>query len=240
MPTTKVGRRQDAEGHLAAAAEYIKIAESGDAARAAYAHAADEIIAAQKDDSTLSNYQIGRHLGRSESWVRTLVRWRTTADSSTDSPFTREARRQRGEASPDDSTAKKVARERPKAFVAAFRDAPPAARKAIAKEISKAPEVRVEARRRDEEVPKRKPSPVAPSGKQKLYEFESHLVSARRHLRDALMLVAEITQPGKDQDILELLSMLKGLVEANEESYRSGQSLDDWAHELWERSGGNA
>jgi hypothetical protein len=238
MSTTKVGRRQDAEGHLAAAAEYIKIAESGDAARAAYLHAADEIIAAQKDDPSLTYTEIGKRIKRYHDYAGDLVRWRTSG-AKTPTPFSHGGQSEH-RAGSDKAAAKRVARERPEAFVAAFRDAPPAARKAIAKEITKAPEVRVEARKRDEEVPKRKPSPVGPSSKQQLYEFESHLVSARRHLREALLFVAEITQPGEDQDILDLLAMLKDLVEANEESYRSGQSLDDWAHELWERSGGNA
>jgi hypothetical protein len=237
MPSHTVDREQSAEAHLLAAAEYLAIAESSDATRAAYEHAADEIIAAQKEDPTLSNVQVGRRLKRSERWVRDLLRWRPTASDSNPSPFTRAARAAHGATNPDDSTAKKVARERPDAFVKAFEQAPPEAKRQIAQRISRAPEVRSEARRRDVEAEQqRQPSPVQPRTDHALYEFEGRLVSARRNLREALALVDGIDSPGDDEDIIELLGMLKELVAANEDAYRSGKSLDTWAWELYERS----
>src|SRR5215831_13192087 len=57
-----------AEGHLAKAEGYLA---KGDAW---YAKAADEIIAAQTADTTLSNR---------EKWVRSLVQWRTTSSPET-------------------------------------------------------------------------------------------------------------------------------------------------------------
>jgi hypothetical protein len=56
-----------------------------------YAQAADEIVAAQKSDSTLSNREIGATFGKSESWVRQLVTWRTSPSSSTPSPYAGQA-----------------------------------------------------------------------------------------------------------------------------------------------------
>lgn len=233
MPSTTVGRRQDAEGHLAAAAEYIAIAESGDAERSAYEHAAIEIEAAMKDDPTLTNVQAGKAVGKSKDYVARLLKAldRARAGESFTVDWQNDGR------SRDVSGADRTARERPEAFVEAFRKAPPAARKAIAKEISRAPEVRIEALQRETEEPKRKPSPVKQSTNQVLYEYESKLVSARRSLRDALALVDGINQPGADEDILDLLKMLKGLVQVNDEAYRSGKSLDEWAWELYERAG---
>jgi hypothetical protein len=59
------------QDHLARAKEYIAQGDSY------YAKAADEIIAAQKEDPTLSNVEIARRIGRNESWVRRLVQART-------------------------------------------------------------------------------------------------------------------------------------------------------------------
>jgi hypothetical protein len=239
VPRSTVDRRAqgvDVERHLAAAVEYLAIAESGDAEKSAYEHAADEIIAAMEADPTLGQEAIGRRVGKSRMWVRRLVAWRTSGTSSA-SPFTREAREERGEASPDDSTAKKVARERPEAFAAAFEQAPPEAKRKIAQRISQAPEIRVEARKRDVEAEtRRRPEAVPPRVDHTLYEFEARLVSARRNLREALALVDGIDNPGDDEDILELLGMLGQMVEATSEAYKSGKSLDTWAWELYERS----
>jgi hypothetical protein len=66
----------DAEKHLNKAERLLA---KGDGF---YAQAADEIIAAQKADTTLGNREIGKRFGRSESWVRKLVAWRTSASSS--------------------------------------------------------------------------------------------------------------------------------------------------------------
>jgi hypothetical protein len=232
MPSTTVGRRQDAENHLAAAKEYIRIAESGDPERSAFEHAAIEIEAAMKDDPSLTKAQVARNIGKGHDYVgtllRALARGRETGEFRIDWRRGSQPREERG--------AKRLAREHPDTFVEAFRAAPPAARKAIAKEISKAPEVRIAARKRDEE-PARKPSSVKKHGDHVLYEYEGKLVSARRSLRDALALVDQVDQAGEDQDILDLLGMLKGLVEANDEAYRSGKSLDAWAWELYEKAG---
>lgn len=69
-----------AEQHLATAAAYIAVAESGDAKRAAYEAAADAILAAQADDATLTQAEVGRQLGKSRSWVVQLLAWRRSGD----------------------------------------------------------------------------------------------------------------------------------------------------------------
>ena len=66
-----------AEGHLAKAEGYLA---KGDAW---YAKAADEIIAAQKADTTLSNREIAARFDKGEKWVRSLVQWRTTSSPET-------------------------------------------------------------------------------------------------------------------------------------------------------------
>ena len=236
MPSSTVGRRRDAEGHLAAAAEYIKIAESGDAERSAYEHAALEIEAAMEDDPGLTHAVISKQLGKSRDFVGRLLRSLARARAEGTQFSVDWGRGSHSTKKEEQQVLNRLAREQPKEFVRLFEQAPPAARKAIAKEIAKAPEVRIEARLRDQDEPVRRPSPVKKGTQQTLYQFESHLVSARRNLREALALVAEMTQPGDDEDIIDLLSMLKGLVEANAEAYRSGKSLDDWAWELYERS----
>jgi hypothetical protein len=73
---------------LARAREYLIIAESTDAKREAYIKAADEIIAAQKEDPTLSFVEIDERLGRSKSgkYSGDLVRWRTSS-STRSTPF---------------------------------------------------------------------------------------------------------------------------------------------------------
>src|SRR5215467_8163704 len=68
-----------AEGHLAKAEGYLA---KGDAW---YAKAADEIIAAQTADTTLSNREIAARFNKGEKWVRSLVQWRTT--STPESPI---------------------------------------------------------------------------------------------------------------------------------------------------------
>jgi hypothetical protein len=65
-----------ASKHLDKAVEYVA---KGDEF---YAKAADEILAAQKADSTLSNREIGERFDHSEAWVRELVRWRTSSTTS--------------------------------------------------------------------------------------------------------------------------------------------------------------
>lgn len=65
------------------------------------------------------------------------------------------------------------------------------------------------------------------------FKYEGKLVSARRSLREALALVEDINQPGDDEDVLDLLWELRGLIVLAEEGYRSGVALDPWAIDLW-------
>lgn len=71
----------DAQKHLDKAAKFIA---RGDGF---YEQAADEILAAQKSDPTLGNREIGERFGRSHTWVRQLVTWRTNGMTSP-APYT--------------------------------------------------------------------------------------------------------------------------------------------------------
>lgn len=62
-----------AEKHLAKAQGYLA---KGDGF---YRKAAEEIVAAQEADHTLSNREIGERFDKSASWVRDIVRWSTTS-----------------------------------------------------------------------------------------------------------------------------------------------------------------
>jgi hypothetical protein len=44
-------------------------------------------VPAQSEDTTLSNAEVGRRLGKGHAWVRDLVRWRTSERCSTTNPF---------------------------------------------------------------------------------------------------------------------------------------------------------
>lgn len=223
---------QGVDAHLAAAVEFIAIAESGDAERSAYEHAADEIKAAMDEDPTLSQQAVADRVGKSRRWVRDLVQWRTSGQRG--APFADPENPSKRSAARD---AERIAAERPDAFADAYEQAPPEAKRRIAERISHAPEVRSEARKRDHEAEqRRRPESIPPRADTALFNFEQRLVGARRYLRDALDLVNGIDQPGDDEDILELLGMLKQMVDAVDESYRSGQSLEAWAWELYERS----
>jgi uncharacterized protein (UPF0335 family) len=91
----------EAQRHLIKA---MKLLAKGDGF---YAQAADEIIAAQKADPTLTNKQIGATFGRSRDWVRILVAWRTT-DEAPRTPFSEPKRE-----SPDVRGTKRILREAP-------------------------------------------------------------------------------------------------------------------------------
>lgn len=67
---------REAERHLTKAEGYLAKGEDW------YRKAAEEIIAAQTADPTVSNREIGERFGRSATWVRELVRWSTTSPSS--------------------------------------------------------------------------------------------------------------------------------------------------------------
>lgn len=75
-----------AEQHLSTAKRHITIAEARDAKKAAYEMAADEILAAKAEDSTLTQAEIGRQVGKSQDWVSRLLIWRNEEDR-TDGPF---------------------------------------------------------------------------------------------------------------------------------------------------------
>jgi len=232
MSEETVRREQDAEAHLLAAAEFIAIAESGDAERSAYEHAAIEIEAAMQDDPSLTQREVGRRIGKSDHYVRRLLR--ALAIASDGGEFRVDW--QRGAIRRQD-VVEHVANKRPEAFAAAFDQAPPEAKRQIIERIAESPELRVEVRKRDNETTaKRRPSPVQPRTDHNLYEFESRLVSARRDLREALALIDRIDSPGDDEDILDLLRDCEGLLSAAAEAYRSGKSIDTWAWELYERS----
>jgi hypothetical protein len=65
---------QAARKHLDRAKDLIERGESY------YRKAAEEIIAAQKADPTLSNREIGEWFGRGKDWVRNLVLWHTNGE----------------------------------------------------------------------------------------------------------------------------------------------------------------
>jgi hypothetical protein len=233
MPSSTIRREQSVERHLLAAAEFIAVAESGDAKRAAYEHAADEILAAQEEDPKLSLREIDRRLGRVSPYASKLVRWRKSG-AQEPHPFGGEER----EESRIRWQAKRAASERPDAFVEAYRQAPPAAQQQISTQLAQEPTVRIAVRKRDTETTsQRQPSPVKSRADHTLYEFESRLVSARRDLREALALVDKLDAAGDDEDILALLRDCEGLLSAATEAYTSGKSIDTWAWELYERSG---
>jgi hypothetical protein len=234
VPHRNVDDPRTAQQHLDAAREYIAVAESEDAKRTAYEHAADEVLAAMAADPTLGPKAIGKQIGKSHEWVRKLLRWRTSANPSW-SPFTRDAREHAGDASPDDSTARKVARERPAVFAKAYEDAPVEARREIARQIAADPEIRVEARKQDAAAEAaRRPSPVPPRGDLTLYQFEARLSTAYGALKQALELLGEVNQPGDDDDVLAAIHRIRQMADVIEEAYRTGKSLDTWAAELYE------
>lgn len=112
----------EAQRHIDKAVGYFEKGEGF------YRKAAEEIIAAKKADSTLSNEEIGKRFGKSRYWVERLVTWATTGDRDPDiGPFGGEVRQGRRET----STAKKVMREKP-AIVA---ELTPAEQRALAREL---------------------------------------------------------------------------------------------------------
>ena len=74
---------QQAERHLVRATSLF---DKGDSY---YEKAVDEILAAQEADPTLSNREAGAWFGRSEKWVRDIVRWRTTSSPETNVDWNR-------------------------------------------------------------------------------------------------------------------------------------------------------
>jgi len=72
--------KAQAEQHLEAAADYIAVAEAGDAKRLAYEKAADAILAAMAADESLTQRSVGERLGKSRQWVGDLLGWRARRD----------------------------------------------------------------------------------------------------------------------------------------------------------------
>jgi hypothetical protein len=234
MPSKKLDRREqgaEVERHLAAAAEDIAIAEAGDSRRTAYERAADHIIAAQEVDPALSLREIDRRLRRGSKggYAGGLLQWRREGREGL--PFSDVAAgRDR-----DAVGTRRLARERPDDFAEAFEQAPADAKRQIAEQISKAPEVRAEARKRDhEEEQRRRPSPVPPRTDHMLYQVEGKQATAERALRECIALINELDQPGDDEDVIERFDRIEQLAQAAREGYTTGKSIDTWAMELWE------
>jgi hypothetical protein len=114
--------------HLAKAKDYIAKGEDF------YRKAAEEIKAAMDEDPTLSNVEVGKQLGRSEKWIRDLVKWSTTSESSPTPYSGAEVA-----AEVDARKVRQAARERPEAIAEAISSAPAEAQQKIADEILKAP-----------------------------------------------------------------------------------------------------
>lgn len=95
---------REAEKHLDKAE---KLFAKGDSY---YAQAADEIVAAQGADSTLTNGEVGKRLGKSDTWVGRVLAWaETPIDDRGPGPFSEAA----GKPNRDISGAKKTLREAP-------------------------------------------------------------------------------------------------------------------------------
>lgn len=117
---------QAAQEHLTKAHDYIGQGNSF------YAKAADEIIAAQKADSTLSHRQIAERLGCDASWVNRVVSWRTS-DAAAASPF---ARAEGETARKDREAAARTVRTDPSVLVDLFTALPAEQQEMVAQEIA--------------------------------------------------------------------------------------------------------
>jgi hypothetical protein len=238
MSTRTVGghpQGDEVEQHLAAAAEYISIAESSDAARAAYEHAAGEIVAAMADDATLTYVSIAQRLKRSRPYVSDLVGWHQTG-MKTPTPFSHGGQSEHRRGS-DRAATKRIARERPDDFAEAFEQAPPEAKRKIAEQIASDPDVRLAAATYSETQRGRvKPNYVPHTAAHTEMRLQSRLSSAQHSLQDALTLANDLTKPGEDEDTLAKLGGLAKLLEAVRESYVSGASVDTWGSELFEEA----
>lgn len=87
---------------------------------------------ARMEAAGASRAEIGRLVGKTHPWVKLVLEWNVSRHTS---PFARDARAATGH-HPDDSTAKKVARERPEKIAAAIEAAPPEAQEKIAKALA--------------------------------------------------------------------------------------------------------
>ena len=231
MPSSKVDRRRGKKkDHLAAAADYI--AKGDDF----YLKAADEVAAWLDEDAGRTQKQAAEGVGKSIRWVQTLLKNRAIRLANSDADVTQPIDWDRGSHGTKAEFERTVA-EKPERVAEAIEKAPPEAKRKIAEQVSKDPDVRAAARKRDiEDHEKREPEQVPPRDDSVLFQFESKLVSTRRLLREAIALVDQIDQPGDDEDIIETLNMIEQLAQAAREAYTSGKSLDTWAQELYERS----
>jgi transcriptional regulator with XRE-family HTH domain len=139
------------------------------------------------------------------------------------------------QAASDRRVAKRVIAENPAVVMEAFEAATPEVRREIARQVSTAPEVQLEAQQRQAETNYR-PTPVRQNDNLVLMQFESKLATADSALRKALGLLEKVDQEGDDDDILFRINQLRTLVEVVDETYRSGKSLDTWANELWQQA----
>lgn len=117
--------------HLAKAKDYIAKGEDY------YRKAAEEIFA-ERNESDTSWREIGRRVGRDESWCRRLVQWYTNAAGAASGPSRpfAEPGRERDRAA---DAAKQVIRERPEAIAEVIAQAPPEAQRKIADKLIQAP-----------------------------------------------------------------------------------------------------
>lgn len=114
---------QSESSHLAKAKEYIARGEEF------YRKAADEMVAARKEDPTLGYRTIGEWVGRDAEWCRRLVQWRTSAEDIGTTPWA-------GQYGERLERMRKQAVEQPVEIVEAIRQAPEEAQKEIAKQIA--------------------------------------------------------------------------------------------------------
>jgi len=118
------------ESHLAAATEFIAIAEAADSSSVAYRKAAEEIQAAMDEDATLTQEKVAGRLGKTQRYVGRLL------DALRRARLSGEFRVDWGSGSNRRAdVAAKTATERPEEFAAAFRQAPPEAKREIAERI---------------------------------------------------------------------------------------------------------
>ncbi len=106
-----------------------------------YRKAAEEIVAAQKADSTLSNRQAGEYIGEiargesySENWVRGIVRWRTSSQEPADTPWAFDTPRRQADMT------KQILREAPLEQIEQIIDQLPADRRVEIAEAALKPE----------------------------------------------------------------------------------------------------
>jgi len=98
-----------------------------------YAQAADEIIAAQKADPTLSYKEIGTSFDKGATWVRSLVTWRTTEQAASPTPF---ARAEGDTVRKDREAAKRIAKTDPGIVAEMFAAMDPEKREMVISDIA--------------------------------------------------------------------------------------------------------